>query len=130
MSNISTMLQLARLAQTRAYAPYSNFCVGACLRTSNNNFYQGCNVENASYSISLCAEASAISNMVIHGEQDVVEIAIVSSSEDFCAPCGKCRQNLMEFSTAKTFVHLFTPQDKIKTITLSELLPLAFTLEK
>ncbi len=95
------MIERARAVRRRAYAPYSGFKVGACLRTAGGNLYAGCNVENAAYPEGLCAEAAAIAAMVAGGEQEIAAIAIVGGPEDGpevrCAPCGGCRQKLYEF---------------------------------
>ena len=101
MDSSGEMFELARAARRRAYAPYSRFQVGACLRTASGALYAGCNVENAAYPEGLCAEAAAIAAMVAAGEGEIAAIAIVGGLEDGpevrCPPCGGCRQKLYEF---------------------------------
>ncbi len=95
------MFERARAARQRAYAPYSRFNVGACLKTAGGALYAGCNVENAAYPEGLCAEAAAIAAMIAAGEREIAAIAIVGGLEDGaevrCPPCGGCRQKLYEF---------------------------------
>ncbi len=85
-------------AKEKAYAPYSGFRVGACLLTKSGRIYTGCNVENASYSLTICAERVAVFKAVSDGERDFKSIAIAFDSEKFIYPCGACRQVLAEFS--------------------------------
>jgi cytidine deaminase len=110
-----------------AYAPYSHFQVGACILTTNGQLFVGCNYENASYSITNCAEASAIGNMISAGEKSIQEIVIIGGSDVPCTPCGACRQNIREFATPETIVHMFNKNgDKHLTMKLEELLPNSF----
>ena len=101
MDTLGEMFEQARAARRRAYAPYSRFQVGACLRTAGGALYAGCNVENAAYPEGLCAEAAAIAVMVTAGAREIVAIAIVGGRNDgpevCCPPCGGCRQKLHEF---------------------------------
>src|SRR5690349_2497751 len=97
MSDFKEMLDQARKACEKAYAPYSKFKVGVCIRTQNNQLFTGCNVENASYGLSSCAEASAISAMISANEHNIAEVLIVSSGKKACPPCRGCRQRLWEF---------------------------------
>ena len=121
------LIKLAQKAAQNAYAPYSNFKVGAALLCRNGNVYTGCNVENSSYGASNCAERTAVFKAVSEGEREFVKIAIVSSSGDFTYPCGICRQVLSEFMPNGSIV-LFSEEKGIKEITLNELLPYAFKL--
>ena len=125
--NEKDLMQLALQARENAYAP--NFRVGAALLCKNGSVYTGCNVENASYSPTVCAERVAICKAVSEGEQEFVTIAIVGGKGDavqsICAPCGVCRQVLAEFCEGDFPILLGTPENIRKT-TLSELLPLAF----
>ncbi|MDR1048212.1 MAG: cytidine deaminase, partial [Synergistaceae bacterium] len=94
-----SLLQRARVAAERAYAPYSKFKVGAALLTSDERVVLGCNVENASYGLTLCAERNAIASMIAMGQLDPVAIAVVGGiSGTPCPPCGPCRQVLSEFN--------------------------------
>ena len=120
------MLALARSVMARAYAPYSHFRVGAVLRGANGKLYAGCNVENAAYPQGTCAEVAAIAVMVADGERRIVEAVVMGEGEALIAPCGGCRQHLSEFAAADVPVHLCDPTGVRRTITMGELLPLAF----
>ncbi len=126
MSTLDDMIALARAAQARAYAPYSKFRVGACVRTESGELYAGCNVENAAYPQGQCAEASAIGAMVHGGETSIVEVVVIGDGDGLCTPCGGCRQRLNEFATGDTPVHVCGPEGLRKTIPLGELIPYAF----
>jgi cytidine deaminase len=122
--NIKKLIELAEQAQKKAYAPYSKFKVGAAILCQNGKMYQGCNVENASYGLSCCAERNAVFRAISEGEKDFLAIAIVSSSNEPTAPCGACRQVLNEFSPD---IRIIMPGKKgiIETF-LTKLLPFAF----
>jgi cytidine deaminase len=120
------MIALARSVMARAYAPYSNFRVGAVLRGANGKLYAGCNVENAAYPQGTCAEVAAIAVMVADGERRIVEALVMGEGEALIAPCGGCRQHLSEFAAADVPVHLCDPTGVRRTVTMGELLPLAF----
>lgn len=132
MGRNEELIDLAMTARCLAHAPYSKFKVGAALLGSNGIIYMGCNVENASYSATNCAERTAIFNAVAEGQQKFEAIAIVGGIEDaseleFCAPCGVCRQVLREFCNPQTFeIILAKSVDDYKVITLEELLPMSF----
>ncbi len=119
---------MARKAFDNAYAPYSNFKVGAALRAPSGTIYAGANVENAAYPIGNCAEASAIAAMVAAGERKIVEAAVVAAGDRLCTPCGGCRQRLVEFAGPDLQIHLAGPDGHRRTLTLGELLPHAFDL--
>lgn len=123
---IQALSELAFSAQSKSYSPYSKFKVGAALISDDQQTYSGCNVENASYPLGQCAESSAISAMINGGGARIQEILIASPNDDFCPPCGGCRQKIREFADENTLVHLVSKQGKIKTLSISELLPLAF----
>jgi homotetrameric cytidine deaminase len=120
------LLRLAREAAGRAYAPYSNFPVGAAVRTDDGRRYAGANVENAAYPQGQCAEASAIGAMVAGGGGRVVEVVVAAPSEEECAPCGGCRQRLREFAGPDAPIHLADLERVRRTTSLAELLPLSF----
>jgi homotetrameric cytidine deaminase len=120
------LLRLAREAAGRAYAPYSNFPVGAAVRTEDGRRYAGANVENAAYPQGQCAEASAIGAMVAGGGGRVVEVVVAAPSEEECAPCGGCRQRLREFAGPDAPIHLADMERVRRTTSLAELLPLSF----
>ena len=123
---VEQMLELARQALANAYAPYSRFRVGACVRAESDRLYAGCNVENAAYPITQCAEATAIGALVAAGDRRIVEVVILTEGKEPCAPCGRCRQQLAEFARPETRIHLCGPEGLRATTTLGELLPLAF----
>ena len=93
------LINLAFEAMEQAYAPYSGFSVGAALECADGSVFLGCNVENAAYGSTICAERTAVVKAVSEGRQEFRRIAIAAQSEDYCMPCGACRQVLSEFST-------------------------------
>ena len=123
------LMRLAVKARENAYAPYSGFMVGAALLSKSGRVYPGCNVENAAYGPTNCAERTAVFRAVSEGEREFEAIAIVGGREkepkELCAPCGVCRQVLAEFCDGDLRILLGTP-DAIEVHTLSELLPLSF----
>lgn len=121
-----TMLKTARQALPHAYAPYSNFRVAACLRGSDNRLFVGVNVENCSYGLTLCAEASAIGQMITSGEHHILDLVVLANNNEICTPCGACRQRLYEFSSPETRIFLCNQHDVLQTLTMDELLPFAF----
>jgi cytidine deaminase len=123
---LGPLLEAARAALLNAHAPYSRFRVGACVRTASGRLYAGCNVENASYGLTECAETIAIGAMVAAGDRDITEVVIVTERDEPCPPCGRCRQQLAEFARPHAQVHLCGPDGVRLTTTLGELLPLAF----
>lgn len=120
-------------AQKKAYAPYSGFQVGAALLAENGRIYEGCNIENASYGASNCAERTAFFRAVYKGERDFRAIAIVGKPNnaekfEYCAPCGICRQVMAEFCVPEKFeIILARSEEEYQTYRLEELLPLSFT---
>lgn len=137
MTDAKTLVKKAFEAQKFSYSPYSNFKVGAALLAKNGNIYLGCNIENASYSPTNCAERTAFFKAVSEGVYGFEAIAIVGNpgtleagKGEYCAPCGVCRQVMAEFCDAKTFkVILAVSEDDYKEFLLEELLPLGFTKE-
>ncbi len=126
MSGIDDMIEAARRAMERAYAPYSGFPVGAVVRGESGKLYAGCNVENSAYPQGWCAEASAIAAMVAAGERRIVEVAVMGRGEALVTPCGGCRQKLREFAGDEVVIHVCGPEGLRRSVTLGELLPLAF----
>jgi cytidine deaminase len=112
-----------------AHVPYSRFPVGAALRAPDGSIHVGANVENASYPQGQCAETSAIGALHAAGARRIVEAAVVAEQVEICPPCGGCRQRLAEFAAADTPVHMGRPDGPHRTVTVGELLPLAFELE-
>jgi cytidine deaminase len=123
---VDSMLDAARRALLNAHAPYSRFRIGACLRAASGRLYAGCNVENSAYPVGQCAEASAIGALVTAGERQIVEVLVATEGAQLCTPCGRCRQQLAELASADVPVHLAGPEGVRVTVTLGELLPLAF----
>ena len=120
------LLAMARAAAGRAYAPYSNFPVGAALRTADGRRYAGANVENAAYPQGQCAEASAIGALVAGGGGAIAEVVVAAPSDQLVTPCGGCRQRLREFAADDAPIHLADLERVRRTTTLAELLPLSF----
>ena len=120
------MFEVATKVRERAYVPYSKFKVGAAILTENNHIVVGCNVENAAYPQSQCAEASAIGNMVSQGYSIIKEVLVIGSGDLLCSPCGACRQRIREFASLKTPIHMCNTKGHLKTSTLQELLPDSF----
>ena len=109
----------------RAYAPYSHFRVGAALECRDGTVFTGCNIENAAYSPSICAERVAVSKAVSEGHRDFLRIAIAADTDRFTSPCGVCRQVLWEFAPDLE-VLLYNRQGEIQELTLRQLLPYSF----
>lgn len=119
------LLALARRARENAYAPYSGFAVGAALLGADGRVYTGCNVENAAYGATICAERTAMVKAVSEGHRDFDTIVIAGKSEDYCVPCGTCRQVMMEFAPELTVICL-NGKGESKRFALKELLPYGF----
>ena len=131
MTNAELILE-AKKARERSYAPYSKYMVGAALLTKSGKVYHGCNIENAAYGPTNCAERTAFFKAIYDGERTFEKIAIVGAMEgkeanDTCAPCGVCRQVMMEFCNPETFeIILANGEEKQLVFTLKELLPYGF----
>ncbi|HCV21782.1 MAG: cytidine deaminase [Arenicellales bacterium] len=123
---LERMIDLARDAMNRAYAPYSGFQVGAVVRGANGGLFAGCNVENAAYPQGCCAEAAAVAAMVLAGENRIAEVLVMGRGEQLVSPCGGCRQRIREFADDSAPVHICGEEGLRKTLTLGELLPLSF----
>ena len=113
-----------------SYTPYSNFKVGAALLAKNGQVYTGCNIENAGYTATNCAERTAIFKAVSEGYREFQAIAIISDSEEVTSPCGVCRQVMAEFCGPGFEVTMVSCKGDYKTVTLEELLPYAFSMKK
>ena len=125
------MIDLAIAQLKYSYTPYSGFKVGAALLTAEGKFYTGCNIENAAYSPTNCAERTAFFKAVSEGERDFRAICIVGGKDgvltEYAAPCGVCRQVMMEFCNPDTFqIILATGKEQYEVFTLRGLLPLGF----
>ena len=123
---VKNMLRMANEARDRAYAPYSNFRVGACLKGATGAYYLGCNIENAAYSPSNCAERTAMFKAVYEGERQFDAIAIVWDGENPAVPCGVCRQVLAEFCDPEMPVICAYRNGEYKLVAMGDLLPDAF----
>ena len=133
MIDAKLLVEKAYEAQSFAYTPYSNFNVGAALLGTNGKIYLGCNIENAAFTPTNCAERTAFFKAVSEGQHEFSAIAIVGNKKDaenpnYCAPCGVCRQVMAEFCDPKTFkIYLARSKNDFKEYTLEELFPLNFT---
>ena len=123
------LIKKALKARENSYSPYSQFAVGAALEAEDGTIYTGCNVENASYGLSVCAERTALVKAVSEGAKKFKRLAIVADTEKPVTPCGMCRQMLMEFSPEMELI-LTTTKGKSETVILSKLLPRAFKLNR
>ncbi|MBQ9766169.1 MAG: cytidine deaminase [Lachnospiraceae bacterium] len=124
------LLQAAKDAMEKAYAPYSSFKVGAAVLTEDGRIFGGCNIENASYGATICAERTAIFNAVSCGYRKIVKIAVVCSSGHYAYPCGICRQVMSEFMDGTSKESLIILEDCEKGIlemNINEMLPYAFS---
>lgn len=127
------LIQAAFEAQKKAYSPYSGFQVGAALLAGSGRIYGGCNIENASYGATNCAERTAFFRAIYEGEREFKAIAIAGKLSDsdtfeYCAPCGICRQVMSEFCDGEDFLIILPrSQSDYKVYSLNELLPLSFT---
>jgi cytidine deaminase len=126
MSGIAELIAAAAAARANAYAPYSRFAVGAAIRAADGALHAGANVENAAYPQGQCAEASAIGAMIAAGGRRISEMAVLAGGAALCTPCGGCRQRIREFAAPEMRIHLCGPEGLRRTVTLGELLPLAF----
>ena len=120
------LFEAAKKVRERAHVPYSQFKVGTAFLTDDNSIVVGCNVENAAYPQSQCAEASAIGNLISQGYKNIVEVVVIGSGNKLCSPCGGCRQRLREFAKLDVPIHMCNIEGHIKTSTLDELLPDSF----
>ena len=119
------LVAAARRAKRHSYSPYSKFRVGAALLTSRGTTYIGCNIENSSYGLTICAERTAVFKAVSEGEKKFVAIAVTSDSKDFTPPCGACLQVLMDLARGIDFI-MADGRGKLKVMKLNDLLPYPF----
>ncbi len=122
------LVKAARSAREKAFAPFSGFRVGAALQTENGKIFTGCNIENASYGLTMCAERVAIFKAVSEGKRAFEKIFVVADTEELTPPCGACRQIIWEFcgDVPVTFANL---KGKVETVQMKELLPRAFDMK-
>jgi cytidine deaminase len=125
-----SLLSVARDIREKAYAPYSNFKVGVALRSASGEVFVGVNVENAAYPEGTCAEAGAIAAMIAAGQTQIAEVAVIADAPVPVQPCGGCRQKLREFSSDGVVVTMANLDGVAVTMTVSDLLPGAFTKDQ
>jgi len=121
-----TLIEKAKEVRLKAYAPYSNFLVGAAVLTNSDKIYVGCNIENSSYSLTCCAERVAIFQAISAGETNIKAMAVVGDADEPISPCGACRQVMSEFINLDTPIYLANISGVINELTINDLLPLAF----
>ena len=119
------LMDCAIKARENAYSPYSHFAVGAALLCEDSTLYEGCNIENASYGLTNCAERTAIFKAVSEGHTKFKALAVVADTEGPCAPCGACRQVMAEFKIP--LIIMGNLMGNIKIVTIEELLPFSFS---
>ena len=122
------LMNKAKDASKNSYSPYSKFAVGACLLTENGNIYSGCNFENSSFGLTICAERNAVGTAIANGEKKIKAIAIYSPNSEYCYPCGACRQVLSEFKSDDGIDVITDGSEGLKVRSLDELLPESFIL--
>jgi cytidine deaminase len=125
LSEFDSLIKAARAARDNAHAPFSNFKVGAALRTASGKVFGGCNVENATYGLTVCAERVAIFKAISDGERKFDAIAVVTDTDTLTPPCGACRQLIWEFCGDVPVV-MSNLQGKIETLRMSQLFPKPF----
>ena len=123
--NDHELMKLAESMLSKAYVPYSKFPVGAAILCENGTVYTGCNIENAAYGPTICAERAALCRAICDGNHKIEKVAVISKADDYCYPCGVCRQTLYEFNPQMKIIS-GRGDGEIKIHTLSELLPYAF----
>lgn len=123
---IQKMLEKALLVRENAYVPYSKFKVGACVCAEDGELFIGCNVENASFRLTNCAETSAICNMIAAGKKHILAILVVGPHVSMITPCGACRQVIREFAALDAPIYLCDDTKILLKTTVGELLPLSF----
>lgn len=127
---LELLLEAAKEAREKAYAPYSNFKVGASVETKSGKMFTGCNIENSSYSLTCCAERVAIFKALSSGERDFRTLVVVGDVKRPISPCGACRQVMSEFFDDDVKIYLANLQGDITETTISELLPRSFSLDE
>ncbi len=123
----SILLNEAKEVSKNAYSKYSNFSVGACVLAKSGKTYLGCNMENSSYGLTICAERNAIANAIANGERIILAVAIYSPNMEDCVPCGACRQVMSDFQENNLDV-ITQDKDSFKVYKLNDLLPNGFKL--
>lgn len=119
------LIEIARQYRENAYTPYSHFKVGAAVLTASGKVYGGCNIENSSYGLTNCAERTAIFKAVSEGEREFAALVVIADTDGPCSPCGACRQVIADFRIPR--IIMANLKGDVKTMTLGELLPFAFS---
>ena len=119
------LIEAARKYRENSYSPYSHFKVGAAVLTKHGKVYGGCNIENSSYGLTNCAERTAIFKAVSEGEREFAALAVIADTDGPCSPCGACRQVIADFRIPR--IIMANLRGEVKVVTLSELLPFAFS---
>ena len=129
MINNELLFDKLKEARKLSYSPYSHFSVGAVVLTKNGEFILGANIENAAYSLCLCAERNAIFQAYLKGykKQDIELIGVFADSDDFVSPCGSCRQVMAELLSLDTKVYLYNSKGEFKALTVVQLIPFSFS---
>lgn len=112
-----------------SYAPYSGLHFACIVETKNGNFYEGVNVENASYGATICAERNAINNAISHGEKEFKVLYLMTSSDEICYPCNLCKQTFLEFFDKDVLFNIMTKSGKMEVLTYESLMTKVFTKE-
>lgn len=120
------LIEIARQYREHSYSPYSRFKVGAAVLTAGGKVYGGCNIENSSYGLTVCAERTAIFKAVSEGEREFSALAVIADTAGPCSPCGACRQVMADFKIPR--IIMANLRGEVKTVSLAELLPCAFGL--
>ena len=127
--NYEELMQKAKDVSGKSYCPYSKFAVGACVMCEDGSVYTGCNFENSSFGMTICAERNAIGSAVADGKRKIKAVAIYSPNQDNCVPCGACRQVMHEFCDNDNEVDIILENgNDLKIYTLAQLLPESFSL--
>ncbi|MFZ4619074.1 MAG: cytidine deaminase [Bacteroidota bacterium] len=124
------LIQRAVEAKKTSYSPYSKFRVGAALLTSDGEIFSGCNVENASYGLAICAERNAVFQAAFAGKRKIVAVAVTSDEKSFLTPCGACRQVISEFAAGDAEIILVSADGKTKSMKFEKIFPTPPALEK
>jgi len=122
------LIKEANQARENAYVPFSTFKVGAAVKTKSGRVYTGCNIENSSFSLTCCAERTAIFKAVSQGEREFTDIAVIADTEEVVSPCGACRQVMAEFFTDEVAIYLSNLNGAVKRTSLEKILPDYFKL--
>lgn len=122
------LMDKAKEASKNSYSPYSHFAVGACVLTASGNLYTGCNFENSSFGMTICAERNAIGNAITNGEKEIKAVAVYSPNCQDCPPCGACRQVIAEFTVCDGADIITETQDGLRVRNFNELFPERFKL--